>query len=261
MKKTVILLLSSALIYSYFRKPTLASVLTVLSCVVFSLLLGKIKGKDLEKVKYLLIGGNLILCLSGLIYPPITRPFIMNFILQFFSISSLLFYLSFSQRKRAGIMKECLPLLIVYLGSSVNLYLIGQLPLLLPFSLAATFYLYVMVRPEQMVFSSIFTLLLAILTFLTDDKLFSGFSQLEGFHRFLLFASSFLLFAISFFKFLTERGENPNVLFAFLGMLAITLDILFSQGISFKYGLFRQPYIASLVVVLVSGMIIEKKWG
>lgn len=104
-------------------------------------------------------------------------------------------------------------------------------------------------------------LALGILMWVKGIRVFDVPSPLAGYQRLILFGASFFLFMISFLYFVRDRRQDPNVTFIFLGMMAIIFDIILSFGLSFNYGLSRQPYLAALIVVVLSGIMMKKEMG
>ncbi|MCX7856786.1 MAG: hypothetical protein N2513_02205 [Deltaproteobacteria bacterium] len=227
--------------------------------LLLGILVSKVHAGILEKVRYPVIALNLFVSLLAFGYPSFLKVQIADTVIEFIALSSFLMFLAFSNKKEGSILKECIPLVIVYLSSCVNLFFLGHLPLILPISIAGCLYLYVIMKTKQLICLSIMCVASILYMWVQDFKFFDLHPILGGRVKFTLIGASFLLFTISFLQFVRDKKQNPLVMLVFVGMLGIVFDVILSIGFSFRFGLFKVPYLASLIVILLSGFMMKKE--
>jgi|GEM_PF-2828870 len=257
MKKVLLTVLSSLLIYGYFNELTFRSSLTILLFSFLCFLFAKVRLRFVELARYPLIATNLIGSILNLMVPSFAKIKMMDTFFEFVSIFSIILFLAFLHRKERGFLKEVVPLFLVYSSSWVNLFVHGQLTLILPISVAGAAYLYVTMRTRLLLFllaSGLFSFLFLLFR---GMRIHYAPSTPLGIQKFVLFGASFLLFFISFLHFVRDRKLNPAYTFVFLGMMVLAFDNILTFGFSFQHGLAHKPYLTSLVVVLLTGMLMK----
>lgn len=261
MRKLAIIFLSSLLIYAFFRMMTFTTFFIILFSLLCMLLIAKLRATFLERIRYPLIAANLLFAIFGAIYPTLfTRP-IPTFILESVSVTSLLFTYAFLNEKKGGFFRECVPFSLVYVASSMNLFFSRSLPLILPLSLSGILYFYIVMKKKQMICLCSLLAGACVFIWLFGFDLFGDLQPIFGISRSILFGASFLLFAMSFFDLVRDRYQNSLVYLTFLGMLTIALDCAISYGLYFRFGFSYKPYLATLLLILLAGIMMKEKKG
>lgn len=259
MKKVLLIILSAFLLYGYLGQINLKSLLTILSGSLFTLFVSKLRLKYLYFAKYVVVALSLLMSLVLPFFPNLFEVPIVPHAVATISVCSILLFLGCCFMDERGILKSCLPLIVVYLSSAVNLFSVGKLPLIKPLCLAGIAYFYTLGSTKRLACLILFAVFLGIFLWMGDFNVFGERPSLSQSQKVFLFFASFCLFSLSFFLFVRTKDENPAILLFFFGMLSVVFDVILLTGLGFGCGLFKEKNILATILIISAGPIMKRE--
>ena len=255
MRRTVVFVISSLLLFCLFREMTMMNTLIfclVMACAYAISLIGP---RYLLASKYPLIGLCLALSPVLIIYPAL-RPYTATagaaVLLAFYSIA---LFLVTTEEKGRKAYKEITGLSLLYGASSLNLFLTGHSELILPLSISVLLFLFIINRITHMAFIAAYTIICVIFFSLKGAPVNGSDVPLHDAERYVLLACALALLVITFAAFL-KRTDFVTVL-AFFGLLYVSVDLLMSVGFRLRAVLLYQPVLSLLIVGPLVGMVMK----
>jgi hypothetical protein len=245
-RKILLLIFASLFFYSLFRDMTPVKTLILAAAIASAYGVSRIPEKLLAASKYPLIGLTLAACPVLVLYPWVRAYPITAAVVMFLSFHSLAVLLSTLDDKGKKIYKEAIGLIVLYGASCTNLFLARHPELIVPLSLSILAFLFIHNKVRMMSFMGGCTVLAFTLLILSGVHVFGSGVALSSVERYVLLGSAFLLLLFTFAGFVKRPGFVS--VFAFFGLLYISLDLLLSMGFRIKGVLLSQPVLALFIV-------------
>lgn len=255
MKKAVIYILASMLLYSFFSELNAMKIVFILLGLISVFAVSLIPIKVIIGAKY----PTILLSFAGtagfFIYPHLASSYPVEPIIIFLALYSIAFFLVTLEEKGHDVYKEMGGISILFLSASFNLAMTGKPILILPLALSIIFFLFVLGRHKIIVLMAAYTLAITIVLVYKHIPVLSAGVPLREINRYILFATSFVFLAISFIGF-AKQGGRINIL-TFFGFLYVCVDLLLSTGLKMSGGLLYQPVISLFMISPLIGLMLK----
>ena len=255
MKKIFVYLLASVLLFAFFRELNVVKILMICLGLGAAYLIYRIPAKHIVIMKYPFICLALAVTALFLVYPKMNVQYPLDAIIIFISFYGLTFYLITIEEKGKSLLKDATALSILFLSSAFNFFMIGKPLFILPMSIAAAFFLFIIGKNRLIPFLAGYTLAIIFLLFGKGIIIFGGSLKINDIERYLLLAASFAFLVTGFVGFV--KKSNFIVLMAFFGFLYIATDIFMELGFRLSTGLLYQPLAALLVLIPLIGIMLK----
>ncbi len=255
MRRIIVLVISCLLFFCLFRDMTATK--TLLCCLVMACAYGvsRIDPRYLLASKYPLIGLCLALSPVLIVYPALRPHAAVAGAAMFLAFYGIALFLVTTEEKGRKAYKEITGLSLLYVASSLNLFLTGHSELILPLSIAVLLFLFIINRIQIMAAVTAYTVVCLIFFGLKGVHLTGYDVPLHDAERYVLLACAFSLLLITFVGFL-KKTDVVTVL-AFFGLLYVSVDLLMSVGFSLRAVLVSQPVLSLLIVGPLVGMVMK----
>jgi hypothetical protein len=251
MKKAFIVVTAIFLLYGFIRELNLMKVLLALGGLGTIFAIYRTPARYIEAMKYPLIVLSFLATVLFFVYPRVPLVYPAQVAIVFLSFYSVIFYIINMEEKQKEFFKEITALSILFISSSFNLFMTGQLLLVISFALALMLVLFVLDRTSMIPFIAGYTLVAGILIWRQSGNILgSGLTGLGSIEKYILLSSSFIFLVMSFIMFM-KKNTVARILPLF-GFLYIATDILMVLGVRLSTGLLSQP---AIFLVLVSPLI------
>ncbi len=257
MKKLFLYIASAFLFYGLFREISTVKALIICFGLGISYLVYRIPSRHIIAMKYPFICLILALTVFFIIFPGYNIPYPFNSLIMFVSFYGLTFYLITIEEKNNNVFKEIAALSILFLSSTFNLFMTGNLLFILPISVTMLFFLFIIGKNRLIPFIAVYTLAIitALLIFHKETNITGGGVKINDLEKYILLATSFLFLIMSFTGF--AKKDNFIKLAAFFGFIYITTDIYLVLGFKLSSGLLYQPLTALLLLSPFIGMMLK----
>ncbi len=255
MRKTLVLFFSSLFFYALFGHMTVVRTLMLFGGVASAYAVSRIPSRFIRHAKYPLIGLSLALSPLLFLYPALKTNRFLAPMVVFLTFYSIALFLVTLEEKERRIYKEVIGLSLLYAASSVNLFLTGRAELICPLSISVLLFLFIVNKSRMMPFIAGYAAVAVAFLCIRGVSVFSGGPSFDGVERYLLLGCSFALLLIAFVTFI--KRPDFAAIFAFFGLLYVSIDLLMSVGFRVKSILVYQPVMALLVVGPLMGMALK----
>ncbi len=260
MKRTFIVITSVLLIYSYFRELHITKVLLMSAGLLLMYGVYVLPARTLAAMKYPLIIAGFLITALFFVFPRASLVYAARAAIVFVSLYGLAFYIAGMEENGKDFFKELTALSILFFSAAFNLFMAGELLLMVAFSSALLLLLFILDRMAMMPFIGGYTIVAVILAYFRGGSILgNGLSAIGRFDKYLLLTSSFALLVIGFIMF-AKRQTFTKVL-PFFGLLYIALDILFVLGLKLSTGLLYQPILFLALVSPLLGVMLKEEGG
>jgi hypothetical protein len=162
------------------------------------------------------------------------------------------------EEKQKEFFKEITALSILFISSAFNLFMAGQLLLVVSFALALMLILFILDRTSMVAFIAGYTLIAGILIYRQNSNILgSGLTALGSIDKYILLSSSFAFLLTSFIMFM--KKNTVTKILPLFGFLYIALDILMVLGAKLSTGLLYQPAIFLAIVSPLIGVLLKSE--
>jgi hypothetical protein len=260
MKKAFIAITAIFLLYGFIRELNLMKVLLALGGLATIFVIYRIPSRYIEAMKYPLIILTFLVTALFFVYPrvPLVHP--ARVAIVFLSFYSVIFYIINMEEKQKEFFKEITALSIIFISSSFNLFMTGQLLLVVSFALALMLVLFILDRTSMVPFIAGYTLVACIIIWRHSGNILgSGMTGLGSFEKYILLSSSFILLVTSFVMFMKKNAVAK--ILPFFGFLYIAIDTLMVLGVKLSTGLLYQPVILLALVSPLIGVMLKTEGG
>jgi hypothetical protein len=248
------------LLYGFIRELNLMKVLLMLGGLGTIYAIYRIPARYIEAMKYPLIVLSFLVTILFFVYPRVSLVYPARVAIVFLSFYSVIFYIINMEDKQKEFFKEITALSILFISSSFNLFMAGQLLLVISFALALMLVLFILDRTSMIPFIAGYTLIAGILIWRQNANILgSGLTGLGTIEKYILLSSSFAFLVTSFIMF-TKKNTITKILPLF-GFLYITMDILMVLGMKLSTGLLYQPAIFLALVSPLIGVMLKTEGG
>jgi hypothetical protein len=256
MKRAFIAVTTILLLYGFIRELNLMKVLLVLGGFGTIYMIYRIPARYIEVMKYPLIVLSFLVTILFFVYPRVPLIYPARVAIVFLSFYSVIFYIINMEEKQIEFFKEITALSILFISSSFNLFMTGQLLLIISFALALMLVLFILDRTSMVPFIAGYTLIAGILIWRQNGNILgSGLTGLGSIEKYILLSSSFVLLVTSFIMFMKKNAAAK--ILPFFGFLYIALDILMVLGVKLSTGLLYQPVIFLVLVSPLIGVMLK----
>ncbi len=256
MKKAFIITTAVFLLYSFMRQLNLMNVLLMLGGLATIYGIYRTPAHYIEASKYPLIALSFLVTILFFVYPKIHLVYAARVAIVFVSLYSVIFYIINMEEKKKEFFKEITALSILFFSSSFNLFMAGNLLLVISFAPALMLVLFILERTRMILFIAGYTLIAGILIWRHGENILGGgLTNLGSIDKYILLASSFIFLVTSFFMFM--KKNKIMKLLPFFGFLYIAMDILMVLGVKLSTGLLYQPVIFLVIIVPLIGVMLK----
>jgi len=257
LKKIFVYMAASILLYGFSRELNVVKVLMICLGLGAAYLIYLIPAKYIAAMKYPFICFVLVVTVFFAIYPKMNVQYPFDALIVFVSFYGLTFYLITIEEKGKNLYKEITALSILFLSSAFNLFMIGKPLFILPMSIAAVFFLFIIGKNRLIPFIAGYTLAIitALLIFDKGINILGGGVKINGVEKYLFLAASFVFLILAFLGFV--KKSNFIKLMVFFGFLYIATDIFMVLGLKLSTGLLYQPLTAHLVLTPLVGIMLK----
>ncbi|MCX5804703.1 MAG: hypothetical protein NT010_01360 [Proteobacteria bacterium] len=257
MKKVFVYLTASILLYGFFRELNVVKVLMICLGLGAAYLIYLIPAKHIIAMKYPFICFALAVTVFFFVYPKMSIQYPLDALIIFVSFYGLTFYLITIDEKGKNLIKEIAALSVLFLSSAFNLFMIGKALFIIPMSIAAVFFLFVIGKNRLIPFIAGYTLAItiALIIFNKEVNILGGGVKINDVEKYLLLATSFVFLITAFVGF--TKKSNFIKLMIFFGSIYIATDIFMVLGLRLSAGLLYQPVAALLVLTPLIGIMLK----
>ena len=163
MKKAFIAITAILLLYGFIRELNLMKVLLMLGGLGTIYAIYRTPARYIEAMKYPLIVLSFLVTVLFFVYPKVPLVYPARVAIVFLSFYSVIFYIINMEDKQKEFFKEITALSILFISSSFNLFMTGQLLLVVSFALALMLVLFILDRTPMVPFIAGYTLIAGIL--------------------------------------------------------------------------------------------------
>ncbi len=260
MKKILIITTAVLLLYSFLRQLNLMNVLLMLGGIGTIYGIYRTPERYIEAAKYPLIVLSFLVTILFFVYPKIHLVYAAQIAVVFLSFYGVIFYVINMEEKQKEFFKEITALSILFFSSSFNLFMAGELILIVSFALALMLVLFILERTRMIPFIAGYTLIAGILIWRHGGNILGGgLTNLGRIDKYILLSSSFVFLVTSFIMFI--KKNNIAKLLPFFGFLYIAMDILMVLGVKLSTGLLYQPVIFLVLAVPLIGVMLKTEGG
>ena len=257
MKKAIIYILASMLLYSFFYELNAMKVVFILLGLIAMFAVSLIPIKVVMGAKYPIILLSFAGTAGFFFYPQLAASYPVEPLIIFLALYSIAFYLVTMEEKGQDVYKEMGGLSILFLSASFNLAMTGKPILIMPIALSIMFFLFVLGRHKIVLLMAVYALGITIVLVYKHIPILSAGVPLREINRYILFATSFVFLTISFFRFVKQGGQTK--ILVFFGFLYVCIDLLLSTGLKMSGGLLYQPVIALFMVSPLIGLMLKSE--
>lgn len=257
MKKAVIYILATMLLYSFFYEMDAMKIVFILLGLISVFTVSLIPVKVIVGSKYPVILLSFAGTAGFFICPQLATFYPVEPLIIFLALYSIAFYLVTLEEKGQDVYKEMGGISVLFLSASFNLGMTGKPVLILPLALSTIFFLFVLGRHKVVLLMAAYTLVITIVLVYKHIPLLSSGIPLREVNRSILFATSFVFLAISFIGF-AKQGGRINIL-TFFGFLYVCVDLLLSAGFKTSGGLLYQPVISLFMISPLIGLMMKSE--
>jgi hypothetical protein len=251
-RKVIVLVISSLLFYLLFREMTPFKMLILCVAIAAAYGVSRVPAKHLAAAKYPTIGVSLALCPVLIIYPALRPHFAITAAVMFLAFYSTGLFLVTLDEKGKKVSKEITGLMVLYVISALNLFLVAHSELILPLSISILIFLFIINRVHVMPYVAGATVIVAILLLVSGVRIIGPAVHLLSAERYSLLAAAFALLLFVYVAYI-KRPDFVTIL-AFFGLLFISVDLLMSVGLNFRGVLLHQPILALFIAGPVVGI-------
>jgi hypothetical protein len=256
MKKAFIAITAMLLLYGSIRELNTMNVLLMLGGTGTVYTIYRIPARYIEAMKYPLIVVSFLATALFFIYPKVPLVYPARVAIVFLSFYSVIFYVINMEDKQKEFFKEITALSILFISSSFNLFMTGQLLLVVSFALALMLILFILDRTSMVPFIAAYTLVAGILIWRQGTHILgSGLTGLGNIEKYILLSSSFVFLVASLIMFMKKNAVAK--ILPFFGFLYIAMDILMVLGIKLSTGLLYQPAVFLALVSPLIGVMLK----
>jgi hypothetical protein len=245
MKKTFIAITAILLLYGFIRELNLMKVLLMLGGLGIIYAIYRTPARYIEAMKYPLIILSFLVTVLFFVYPRVPLVYPARVAIVFLSFYSVIFYIINMEDKQKEFFKEITALSILFISSSFNLFMTGQLLLIISFAMTLMLVLFILDRTPMVPF----------IYRQSGNILGSGLTGLGSIEKYILLSSSFAFLLTSFIMFM-KKNTVAKIL-PFFGFLYIAMDILMVLGMKLSTGLLYQPVIFLVLVSPLIGVMLK----
>jgi hypothetical protein len=256
MKKAIIYILTSMLLYSFFYEldATKATLILLGLAAVFAMSLVPLK--FVIGAKYPIILLSFAGTAGFFFYPQLAVSYPVGPLIIFLALYSVAFYLITMDQKGHDIYKEMAGVSILFLSVSFNLAMCGKPVLIIPLGLSIMFFLFVLGRHKIVLLMAAYTLAITAVLVYKNIPILSAGLPLREVNSYILSATSFVFLVMSFFGFVKQGGQTK--ILTFFGFLYVCIDLLLSTGLKMTGGLLYHPIIALFMISPLIGLMLKK---
>jgi len=256
MKKVFIAITAILLFYGFIRELNFMKALLMLGGLGTIYAIYRTPARYIEAMKYPLIILSFLATVLFFVYPKVPLVYPARVAIVFLSFYSVIFYIINMEDKQKEFFKEITALSILFISSSFNLFMAGQLLLIISFALALMLVLFILDRTSMVPFIAGYTLVAGTLIWQQSGHILgSGLTGLGNIEKYILLASSFTFLVASFIMF-TKKNTVTKILPLF-GFLYIVMDILMVLGVKLSTGLLYQPAVFLALVSPLIGVMLK----
>ncbi|MCX5812763.1 MAG: hypothetical protein NT178_09500 [Proteobacteria bacterium] len=257
MKKIFVYIAASILLYGFFRELNVVKVLMICLGLGTAYLIYLIPARHIAAMKYPFICFALAVTAFFFVYPKINIQYPFDALIVFVSFYGLTFYLITIEEKGKSLFKEIAALSILFLSSAFNLFMIGKPLFIIPMSIAAVLFLFVIGKNRLIPFIAAYTvvIIIALLLFNKGVSMLGDGVKINDVEKYLLLAASFGFLVTGFIGFV--KKSNFIKLIVFFGFLYIATDIFMVLGLRLSTGLLYQPVTALLILTPLIGIMLK----
>jgi hypothetical protein len=260
MKKAFIAITAILLLYGFIRELDLMKVLLMLGGLGTIYAIYRTPARYIEAMKYPFIILSFLVTALFFVYPKVPLVYPARVAIVFLSFYSVIFYIINMEDKQKEFFKEITALSILFFSSSFNLFMTGQLLLVVSFSLALMLVLFILDRTPMVPFIAGYALIAGVLVWRHGGNILgSGLTGLGSIEKYILLSSSFAFLVTSFIMFM-KKNTVAKIL-PFFGFLYIAMDILMVLGMKLSTGLLYQPMIFLVLVSPLIGVMLKTEGG
>jgi hypothetical protein len=260
MKKAFIAITAILLLYGFIRELNLMKVLLILGGLGTIYAIYRTPARYIEAMKYPFIILSFLVTALFFVYPKVPLVYPARVAIVFLSFYSVIFYIINMEDKQKEFFKEITALSILFFSSSFNLFMTGQLLLVVSFSLALMLVLFILDRTPMVPFIAGYALIAGVLVWRHGGNILgSGLTGLGSIEKYILLSSSFAFLVTSFIMFM-KKNTVAKIL-PFFGFLYIAMDILMVLGMKLSTGLLYQPMIFLVLVSPLIGVMLKTEGG
>ncbi len=257
MKKAIIYILASMLLYSFFYELNAMKVVFILLGLISVFAVSLVPIRVVMGAKYPVILLSFAGTAGFFLYPQLAVSYPIEPVIIFLALYSIAFYLVTLEEKGQDVYKEMGGLSILFLSASFNLAMAGKPVLILPLALSIIFFLFVLGRHKIVLLMAAYTLAITIVLVYKHIPVLSSGFPLREINRYILFATSFVFLIISFIGFAKKGGQTK--ILTFFGFLYVCVDLLLSTGLKMSGGLLYQPVISLFMISPLIGLMIKSE--
>jgi hypothetical protein len=258
MKKVFIAITAILLLYGFIRELNLMKVLLMLGGLGAIYVIYRTPTRYIEAMKYPLIVCSFLLTVLFFVYPKVPLIYPARVAIVFLSFYSVIFYIINMEDKQEEFFNEITALSILFISSTFNLFMAGQLLLIVSFALALMLILFILDRTSMVAFIAGYTLIAGILIYRQNSNILgSGLTALGSIDKYILLSSSFAFLLTSFIMFM--KKNTVTKILPLFGFLYIALDILMVLGAKLSTGLLYQPAIFLAIVSPLIGVLLKSE--
>jgi hypothetical protein len=257
LKKVFVYLTAFILLYGFFREFNAVKALTICFGLGAAYLIYLVPSKYIIAMKYPFVFLALAMTVLFSIYHKMNIQYPFDALIIFVSFYGLTFYLITIEEKGKNLFKEVVALSILFLSAAFNLFMIGKLFFILPMSIAAVFFLFIIGKNRLIPFIAgyMLAIILALLIFNKGVNIIGGGVKINDVEKYLLLAASFVFLITAFVEF--TKKSNFIKLMVFFGSIYIAVDIFMVLGLKLSTGLLYQPLTALLVLTPLIGIMLK----
>jgi hypothetical protein len=256
-KKTIVYILASMLLYSFFQELDALKVFYIVLGLAAAYGISRLPVKVVSAAKYPVILLSFAGTAAFFIYPNLAAEYPVEPVITFLCLYGIAFFLITLEEKGMNPYKEAIALSILFLSCCFNLAMAGKPLLILPLAFSVIFFLFILGRGRLILLVGGYALVITIVLIYQKFKLLGGGIPVREVNQYILFAASFILLVISFFGFV-KRGGQTHIL-AFFGFLFVCTDLMLSTGLRLSGGLLYQPIIALAMVSPLIGLMLKSE--
>jgi hypothetical protein len=258
MKKVFIAITAILLLYGFMRELNLMKVFLMLGGLGAIYVIYRTPTRYIEAMKYPLIVCSFLLTVLFFAYPKVPLIYPARVAIVFLSFYSVIFYIINMEDKQKEFFKEITALSILFISSAFNLFMAGQLLLVVSFALALMLILFILDRTSMVAFIAGYTLIAGVLIYRQNSNILgNGLTALGSIDKYILLSSSFALLLTSLMMFM--KKNTVTKILPLFGFLYIALDILMVLGAKLSTGLLYQPAIFFAIVSPLIGVLLKSE--
>ena len=258
MKKVFIAITAILLLYSFIRDLNLMKALLMLGGLGTIYAIYRIPVRYIETMKYPFIILSFLVTALFFVYPRISLVYPVRVAIVFLSLYSVIFYTINMENKKQEFFKEITAISILFISSSFNLFMTGQLLLVVSFALAFMLVLFILDRTPMVPFIAGYTLIAGIIIYQQNVNILgSGLTGFGNIEKYILLSTSFIFLVSSFIMFV-KKNSVMKILPLF-GFLYIAMDILMVLGAKLSTGLLYQPAVFLALVSPLIGVMLKSE--